>query len=141
MMCASELAIVRNASVMKWEKEKAESLARLTVASIEFCENEIGPRLEKLALDPRGGIISVSHSLAVTWDSYNNKVLCPICADGKKYADGTASRKADTSVCYSQAIIEQYLNDHCLTVEWADVTFLRYGCGSQPATKLTVSVK
>lgn len=141
MMCASELVIVRNAALMKWEKEKAESFSRLAEASIHFCETKIGPELEKLALNPKGGIISTSYSLAITWDTYNNKVLCPICADGKRYADGTISRKADTSMCYSQEVIEQYLKDHCLTVEWKEAVFLRYGCGNQPATELKVSVK
>lgn len=141
MMCANELATLRNESVLKWEKEKAKSLARLAEASIEFCEKEIGLSLEKVALNPRGGVITVSLSLAVTYDNYNNKVLCPICADNKKYADGTISRKADTSVSYSQAIIERYLQSHCLTVEWVKDAFYRYGWGSQPAVKLIVSVE
>ena len=141
MMCANELAIVRNASVMKWENEKAEALANLTAASIEFCEKKIGPELEKIASNPQGGSISVSHSLGVTWDSYNNRILCPIYPDGERYSDGTISKKINTSVCYSQEMIEQYLNNHCLTVKWDKDSFSRYGHGSQPAMKLTVSVK
>ena len=141
MMCANELANVRNASMMKWENEKAEALACLAAASIEFCEKKIGPELERIARNPQGGIISVSHSLGVTWDSYNNRILCPICPDGEKYSDGTISKKLNTSVCYSQEMIEQYLSNHCLTVEWDKDSFSRYGHGSQPAMKLTVSVK
>jgi hypothetical protein len=140
-MCASELVAARNVSVMKWEKEKAESLARLAVTSIDFCENEIGPRLEKVALDPRGGIISISHHFAITEDSYGNKILCPRCADGYKYADGTISEEAVTSVYYSREIIEQYLKDHCLDVEWYDNSFYSYGWGRQPGMSLIVSIK
>ena len=141
MMCAKELAAVKKASEMEWEKEKVESLIRIAKASIEFCENKIGPDLEKKALDPRFNNIVVSYFLAATEDKYGNEVLCPVCFDGVEYANGTRSRKADTSVCYSQTIIEQYLKDHCLTVEWIDETYLRYWWGARPAKRLYVSLK
>ena len=141
MMCASELAIVRNAAVMKWEKEKAESLARLVEASVSFCENTIGPELEKQALNPKGGLISTSVELASTTDNYGNEVLCPIRYDGKKYANGDLSYSPCKDKCYGRAFIEQYLHDHCLSVRWEDTTYNRYGCGSCHAYKLIVEVK
>lgn len=141
MMCASELAIVRNASVMKWEKEKAESLARLLGASVEFCETEIGPALEKQALNPKGGLISTSIDLAMASDAYGNEVLRPIRFDGKKYANGDWSYSPCTDKNYHKTFIEEYLAQHCLSVRWEETTYNRYGFGSCRAYKLIVEVK
>ena len=141
MMCASELAIVRNASVMKWEKEKAESLARLLSASVEFCETEIGPALEKQALNPKGGLISTSIDLAMASDAYGNEVLRPIRFDGKKYANGDWSYSPCTDKNYHKTFIEEYLAQHCLSVRWEETTYNRYGFGSCRAYKLIIEVK
>lgn len=140
MKCLFELTEMRAKARKEWEQEKANAEKNILADTINFCENVISPRLEAIAKRPNGGGIYANFELGIGYDAYGNLILNPLVQEKTTYANGDASFCRDTGKCLSEAILEEYLTRHCLTVKWYDSWYKSYGCGSLKSKILYVSV-
>lgn len=148
MICACELLATRlEALTEKEEKEKQRIIdaerarERIIQHSIDFCETEVNNALNEMAKNPNLNDIHVRFFLDCTEDKYGNTILRPLLKQKIKYADGRSSYIPSDEKHYSKQVIEDYLSQHCLSVQWAEGVYYTYRHGPTFCKVLHVEVK
>jgi hypothetical protein len=145
MKCALEIVAMKELAETNYriEQERLDEECRIKHMSIiedtfNYCEEVIGPKLEKCALDrevPRFTLRGI-----IKTDRVGNKIFHPLVVESKKYANG------DYSYCpsYSKSIdvksLINYLKNYCFTVKFEEITYKKYGCGECDGYLLTVTI-
>ena len=137
MKCAFELLKIREEAILAKEKEEAEKLAQRAKASIQFCEEELGPALVALA-ERAYEKMEASYLFHVAM--FDTDILHFTRKESTIYADGTSSYEILYKTQLSKKIITEYLMTHCITIEWKTEDFYCYGFGKQDGIRLTASV-
>lgn len=145
MKCALEIVAMKELAETNYriEQERLDEECRIKHMSIiedtfNYCEEVIGPKLEKCALNrevPKFILEGV-----IEKDRVGNKIFYPLVAERQKYANGDRSY----CPCYSKSIdvvsLINYLKNYCFTVKFEESTYKRYGWGECHSHLLTVTI-
>ena len=145
MKCALELSVIKEKAEKQYEIEQAIldencriNHVNIIEKTIEFCENTIGPELEKCALNRRTPTFTMRGDFEK--DRVGNLIFYPLVRDGRYYANGKPSEKMDETNPYDMFTIKNYLESYCFNVSWEDEWYKRYNFGDIKGVKLTVTI-
>lgn len=138
MKCAIELVAMNLESKNAEQKRKEELISSARARTINFCETYIDPILCKQAKIASCNYIGTD-ILFGTGTLCGVDVLYPLRDKGPLYANGTHSYDEDNNQPMLESVFTEYLNQHCLNVEWVKGYYHTYGCGQYSGRRMYVS--
>jgi hypothetical protein len=133
-----ELEVVRMNAVMEQQEQAKKIRLKIKENSIAFCENVIGPALEKKA--KAGETVRWNKDFKCNNGDWKKYYAEPLKADGYRYANGKLSYNGNGEQ-YDLEVIKEYLEKHCYKVSFSSHSYMTYGWGERVGVTMWVSNK
>lgn len=144
MKCAFEIAMIKNEAEKNYELEQLKldeecrkAHLETVIKTIAYCEEVIGPSLEKKAINRETPCFKLKGWIYE--NRVGDKLFSPLTYD-RTYANGDFSYSVKYSETYDVETLKNYLGQYCYKVSFSDYHFKTYGIGRRCGDMLEVTV-
>lgn len=147
MKCANELIEIRDRVVAEREarldEECREAYAKIQIATVQFCEEVIGAKLEEAANYGKEIRCEINCG-RFEEDRLNNIIFSPLVVSKNQYVTksyGTAYEPSKEK--YSITMLEKYLDSFCFEVSYVNIEYTSYyyGKNGRKGEKIIIKAK
>lgn len=146
MKCAIEMIMIKNEAEKNYELEQLrldeecrKAHLETIIKTIAYCEEVIGPSLEKKAMNREIPCFTLAG--CIRKNRVGDKLFSPLTGGSRIYANGDFSYDIKYSETYDVETLKNYLEQYCYKVSFSDYYFKTYGIGRRCGDRLEVTVK